>query len=98
RELLGLRQHGATPLVAADLHRDGALLERARKDAIELLAADPQLRDDRFARLRRVVLRRYGTTLHLSDAGWVALSSPQRHERRRGVAELWHQPAPAART
>jgi len=40
----GLRQHGVTDLRVADLVRDHAWLERARRDATKVLEADPQLR------------------------------------------------------
>ena len=68
-ELFGTRQHGMPPLLMADLRRDGALLEEAREDARQLLATDPGLCDRDFARLRRMVLKRYGHALDLADVG-----------------------------
>lgn len=42
-DMLGTRQSGALEFKVADLLRDGKLLEEARRAAIELLKADPQL-------------------------------------------------------
>jgi ATP-dependent DNA helicase RecG len=66
-ELLGLRQHGATRLRAADLERDQALLEQARQDALMLLSRHPRLDQPEFALLRDRLWQRYGSTLHLAD-------------------------------
>jgi ATP-dependent DNA helicase RecG len=68
-DLLGTRQHGLPPLRIADLRRDGALLEEARRDARALVAADPGLSQPQHARLRRMALVRYGQVLDLGDVG-----------------------------
>ncbi|HVX12812.1 MAG TPA: ATP-dependent DNA helicase RecG [Pirellulales bacterium] len=68
-DLLGTRQHGLPPLRIADLVRDAAILEEARRDAQQLVAADPDLARPEFTRLRQMVLRRYGRVLELGDVG-----------------------------
>lgn len=68
-DLLGTRQHGLPPLRIADLQRDTAILEEARRDAQELVAADPALAQDEHILLRRMVLVRYGKALELGDVG-----------------------------
>jgi len=68
-ELFGTRQHGLPPLRIADLVRDAALLDEARRDAQALIAADPDLSQPDHARLRRMALTRYGQALDLADVG-----------------------------
>jgi ATP-dependent DNA helicase RecG len=68
-DLLGTRQHGLPPLRIADLVRDGGVLEEARHDAQQLIAADPTLAQPQFALLKQMVLRRYGRVLELGDVG-----------------------------
>jgi ATP-dependent DNA helicase RecG len=68
-DLLGTRQHGLPPLRIADLARDGAMLEEARRDAQTLVAADAELSRPEYALLRRMVLNRYGRVLELGDVG-----------------------------
>ncbi len=68
-ELFGTRQHGLPPFRIADLARDAAILEEARRDARELVAADPGLALEQHIRLRRMVLARYGKALDLADVG-----------------------------
>ncbi len=68
-ELFGTRQHGLPPLRIADLTRDTALLEEARRDAQALVAADPGLSSPEHALLRRMTLVRYGQALDLGDVG-----------------------------
>jgi len=68
-DLFGTRQHGLPPLRIADLVRDVALVEEARRDAQTLISADPDLAHLDFARLRRMVLNRYGEALDLGDVG-----------------------------
>jgi ATP-dependent DNA helicase RecG len=67
--LLGTRQHGLPPLRIADLLQDAAVVESARRDARELLAQDPELRDPQYALLRNMVMVRYGKALELGDVG-----------------------------
>jgi ATP-dependent DNA helicase RecG len=68
-DLFGTQQHGLPPLRVADLRRDRAILEEARREAQELFAADPGLKQPEHARLRRQMLVRYGNALELSDVG-----------------------------
>lgn len=68
-ELFGTRQHGLPPFRIADLARDAAILEEARRDARALVAADPGLALEEHTRLRRMVLARYGKALDLADVG-----------------------------
>lgn len=68
-DLFSSRQHGLPPFHIADLLRDKAVLHEARRDAQELMAEDPELLADQHARLRRMVLGRYGQALDLSDVG-----------------------------
>jgi ATP-dependent DNA helicase RecG len=68
-DLFGTRQHGLPPLLIADLRRDHAVVEEARRDAQQLIESDPELANAAFARLRRMVFRRYGEALDLGDVG-----------------------------
>lgn len=56
-ELLGRRQHGWLPFRIADLVRDRALLEAARRDAEALIQRDPELADPSVAGLRERLAR-----------------------------------------
>ena len=68
-DMLGTRQHGLPPLRIADLLRDAAMLEEARRDAEALLTLDPGLAQADNARLRRMTVARYGRVLELGDVG-----------------------------
>ncbi len=68
-ELFGTRQHGLPPLRIADLSRDAALLDEARRDALALVAADSGLSAPEHTLLRRMTLVRYGQALELGDVG-----------------------------
>jgi ATP-dependent DNA helicase RecG len=68
-DLFGTRQHGLPPLRIADLARDAAVVEEARSDAQTLVAADPDLADPAYARLKKMVHVRYGQALELGDVG-----------------------------
>ncbi len=68
-DIFGTKQHGLPPLRIADLLRDHALLEEARRDAQSLVAADPGLSSDQHEKLRRMMLVRYGKALDLGDVG-----------------------------
>ncbi len=68
-EFFGTRQWGVPEFRAANLVRDGALLERARQEAFALLAADPQLAAPPHRALRAAMLRRWQTKLELGDIG-----------------------------
>ncbi len=68
-DLFGKEQHGLPPLMIADLTRDLAILEEARRDAQALFAVDPTLARPEFARLRQMAVKRYGSALELADVG-----------------------------
>lgn len=68
-DLFGTQQHGLPPFRIADLLRDQDLLVEARRDAMQLIAADPGLAQSEHARLRRQMLARYGKALELGDVG-----------------------------
>jgi ATP-dependent DNA helicase RecG len=68
-DLFGTKQHGLPPLRIADLSRDLKVVEEARRDAQSLVAADPDLAQTAFARLRKMVINRYGEALDLGDVG-----------------------------
>lgn len=68
-EILGTRQHGLPPFRIADLIRDADTLSTARAAAIQLVATDPGLAQPEHARLRQLVLNRYGEALDLVDVG-----------------------------
>jgi ATP-dependent DNA helicase RecG len=68
-DLFGTKQHGLPPLRIADLTRDLAVVEEARRDAQALIAADPALANPDYARLSRMVIHRYGEALDLGDVG-----------------------------
>ncbi len=69
-DLFGTRQHGMPPLRVADLHRDADILEETQRDARELAeGAKSRFSQPEFARLKQMVLRRYGDSLELVDVG-----------------------------
>jgi len=68
-ELLGTRQHGLAPFRIADILRDSDLVLEARRNAWDLVREDPGLARPQHARLRQMVLRRYGKSLSLADVG-----------------------------
>ena len=68
-DLFGTRQHGLPPLRIADMVRDVSVLEEARPAAQALIAADAELSNPAYARLKRMVLVRYGEALDLGDVG-----------------------------
>lgn len=68
-DLLGTKQHGLPPLRVADLVRDAAVVEEARRDTQALLTHDPGLARPEHDRLRRQMLKRYGQVLELGDVG-----------------------------
>ncbi len=68
-DIFGTQQHGLPPLLIADLLRDREVLEEARRDAMALTATDPELAREEYAKLRRMMLVRYGKALDLGDVG-----------------------------
>ncbi|HZZ28266.1 MAG TPA: ATP-dependent DNA helicase RecG [Pirellulales bacterium] len=68
-DLVGTRQHGLSPFRMADLVRDSVVAAEAREDARQVIAADPELSQTEHARLRQLVLSRYGAALDLGGVG-----------------------------
>jgi ATP-dependent DNA helicase RecG len=68
-DLFGTKQHGLPPLRIADLSRDVSVVGEARRDAQALVAADPDMQAPELARLRRMMMHRYGEALDLGDVG-----------------------------
>jgi ATP-dependent DNA helicase RecG len=59
-ELVGTRQHGEAQYRVAELPRDAALLERARRYAQELVAHDPELSEPEHALLGDALVGTFG--------------------------------------
>jgi ATP-dependent DNA helicase RecG len=68
-EFFGTRQSGLPEFRVADLLRDGALLEEARRDALAIVAADPELRASEHRGLRGALLARWRGKLALASVG-----------------------------
>src|SRR5206468_5213258 len=64
-EFFGTRQSGLPEFRTADLLRDAALLEEARREAQAIIAADPELRDPAHRALRASLLARWRGKLAL---------------------------------
>ena len=65
-EIFSVRQHGLPELEVADLIDDFELLRLARRDAFEIVAADPHLDAPHHAQLRRELLSAYADRLDLA--------------------------------
>ena len=59
-ELVGTRQHGLAQFRVAELPRDAALLERARRCAEEVVSDDPELAEPEHALLADALVQAYG--------------------------------------
>lgn len=68
-DFLGTRQSGMPELRIANLIQDLPLLELAREEARLLLAADPDLLQERHMTIRQVLRRRWGGKLGLASVG-----------------------------
>jgi ATP-dependent DNA helicase RecG len=68
-EFFGARQHGVGDLRFGNLISDRELLQKARKDAIAIVAKDASLSKPEHRLLREMVARRYGHTLDLVTVG-----------------------------
>ncbi|HSE57075.1 MAG TPA: ATP-dependent DNA helicase RecG [Nitrospiraceae bacterium] len=68
-ELFGTRQWGLPDFRVANLVRDAALLEQARKEAFALLQQDPRLSAPEHQPLREAMMRRWQAKLALGDVG-----------------------------
>ncbi|MCE2791576.1 MAG: ATP-dependent DNA helicase RecG [Planctomycetota bacterium] len=67
--LFSTQQTGFPPLRIADLVRDAGLLQQIRELGTRIIAADPELQAEEHARLRQLVLTRYGQSLQLGNVG-----------------------------
>ena len=68
-EFFGTRQSGLPEFRVADLLRDAALLEEARREAQAIVAADPELRAPEHGGLRHALLARWRGKLALASVG-----------------------------
>jgi ATP-dependent DNA helicase RecG len=68
-EFFGTRQSGLPEFRVADLLRDAALLEDARREAQAIVAADPELRAAEHRGLRHALLARWRGKLALASVG-----------------------------
>jgi ATP-dependent DNA helicase RecG len=68
-EFFGTRQSGLPEFRVADLLRDVAILEEARRDALAIVAADPELRAPEHRGLRDALLARWRGKLALASVG-----------------------------
>jgi ATP-dependent DNA helicase RecG len=68
-EFFGTRQSGLPEFRVADLLRDAAILEEARRDALAIIAADPDLRALEHRGLRQALLARWRGKLALASVG-----------------------------
>lgn len=58
-EFFGIRQHGLPELKVADLFHDARILEQARKDALDFLAAKPNWQDPALGPLAQYLQNKY---------------------------------------
>jgi ATP-dependent DNA helicase RecG len=68
-EFFGTRQSGLPEFRVADLLRDAAVLEEARREAATIVAEDPDLRSPAHRGLRQVLLTRWRGKLDLASVG-----------------------------
>jgi ATP-dependent DNA helicase RecG len=68
-EFFGTRQSGLPEFRVADLLRDAALLEEARREAQTIVAEDPELRAPAHRGLRQALLTRWRGKLDLASVG-----------------------------
>lgn len=66
-EFFGVRQWGAPEFRAANLIRDGALLEQARREAFAMVQEDPHLAAPGHQAARTAMIRRWDTKLSLGS-------------------------------
>jgi ATP-dependent DNA helicase RecG len=67
-DVLGPRQHGELPLRVANPVRDSAILEEARRTALDLVESN-QLGSAAYAPLKIRVLERFGRLFDLPQSG-----------------------------
>jgi ATP-dependent DNA helicase RecG len=66
-ELFSTRQHGLPDLKIANIIDDYDLLVMARRDAFELVSADPMLTSPLRRNIRQALLTKFGDSLGLAD-------------------------------
>ena len=64
-EFFGTRQHGLPEIRFGNILKDFAIMEIARKEAFDLVAKDPFLKDARHQLLKRSMLARFKGKLDL---------------------------------
>jgi ATP-dependent DNA helicase RecG len=68
-QLIGTAQSGRTDFHFAELLFDPILLPLSRRDAFNIVAADPRLLDASHTELRQAILKRFAETITLADVG-----------------------------
>ena len=68
-QIIGTAQSGRTDMHFPDLLFDSTLLPLARRDAFQVIAADPRLLDPTHHSLRQEVLTKFGDSITLADVG-----------------------------
>jgi ATP-dependent DNA helicase RecG len=68
-EFFGTRQHGLPEFKLADVTNEMELLQRAKEDALALLAADPKLAKPEHRALRAALAKQFEGTLDLAQIG-----------------------------
>jgi len=68
-EMFSTRQHGLPDLKIANIIDDFELLNMARKDAFQIINADPALRQTQHQNLRRALIKKFGKNIGLVDIG-----------------------------
>jgi ATP-dependent DNA helicase RecG len=68
-QMIGTAQSGRTDIHFADMLFDPHLLPMSRRDAFQMIAADPRLLDPAHTELRTAILHRFADTITLADVG-----------------------------
>jgi len=65
-EFFGIRQHGLPEIRFGNILKDFDIMERARKEAFELVARDPDLKEDHHRLLREALMSRFKEKIELA--------------------------------
>ncbi len=68
-DFFGTRQSGLPPLRVARIPEDMELLQLAKRDAKEVIDADPFLHEEKHQTLRKILMHTYGEAMGLIDVG-----------------------------